>query len=135
MPEILIDTNIIMHLFDTSEPAQTEKSKRLFEAAKSGQITLIIAPPALFEVAWVLKSALKRSNGEALDVLEAITSWPGVKVLDKDKTRQAIALAKQRNSGFADSYLAVTAQDMALAVATFNERHFKKLDVSLYNLQ
>ena len=135
MKEILIDTNVIMRLFDTSEPKQTEKAKRLFEAAQSKEVTLVVAHPVLFEVAWVLRSALKRSSEEILDVLEAIVSWPGVKVLDKDCIKQAIALAKEKGVGFADSYLAVTAMNREYTVATFNEKHFKKLDVVLHELK
>jgi predicted nucleic acid-binding protein len=84
MKEILIDTNVIIRLFDTSsEPGQTAKAKRLFSEAQTGIHLLVVAPPVLFEVAWVLRSSLKWANSEVMDVLEAISSWPGVRVLDK----------------------------------------------------
>ena len=135
MQEILIDTNVILRLFDTtSAPAQTAKVKRLFKAAHSGKLELIIAPPALFEVAWVLRSALKWSNGETLDVLEAIISWSGVRVLDKARVKAALFLGRRHNCGFADSYLAATAKENQWEVATFDEHHFKALDVVLYGI-
>jgi predicted nucleic acid-binding protein len=134
MKNILIDTNILIRLFDASEPSQTEKAKRLFEEAKKGQVSLVIAPPVLFEVAWVLRSAMKKTNEEILDVLEAITSWPGLKTLDSDLAREAIALGRSRKQGFADAYLAATAQQHDLQIATFNENHFKKLSVLLFDL-
>lgn len=135
MQKVLIDTNVIMRLFDTSEPRQTEKSKRLFEAAQSRKVALVIAPPVLFEVAWVLRSALRRSNEDVWNVLEAIINWPGVTVIDKGHVKQAIALGKSKNGGFADSYLAVTAFENEFSVATFDERHFKKLETPLYDLK
>ena len=136
MKEILVDTNVIMRLFDTtSEPAQTAKAKTLFLEARTGRCVLAIAPPVLFEVAWVLRSALKWSNSEVLDVLEAIINWPGVKVFDKDYVKMALSLGRKHNNGFADSYLAVAAKDHNLEVATFNENHFNKLGIELHEMK
>jgi predicted nucleic acid-binding protein len=136
MPEVLIDTNVILRLFDTtSEPEQTAKAKRLFESARSGKIELIVAPPALFEVAWVLRSTLKWPNNEILDILEAITSWPGIRVLDKARVKTALTLGRRNNCGFADSYLAATAKECEWEFATFDERHFRKLETKLYEMK
>jgi len=136
MKEILIDTNVVIRLFDTtSEPKQTTKAKRLFLEAQAGSCLLVVAPPVLFEVAWVLRSSLKWSNSEVLDVLEAIVSWPGVKVPDKELVKTALSLGRKHNNGFADSYLAATARNHNLEVATFDEEHFKKLDVVLYEIE
>ncbi|MCL1876332.1 MAG: PIN domain-containing protein [Synergistaceae bacterium] len=135
MKQILIDTNVIISLFDTiSEPKQTAKAKHLFKEAQNGNYLLVIAPPVLFEVAWVLRSSLKWSNNDVLDILEAIISWPGVKALDKYYAKTAISLGRVNNNGFADSYLAATAKDHGFEVATFNENHFKKLDEVLHEI-
>ena len=135
MKEILIDTNVIIRLFDTtSEPEQTARAKRLFTEAQAKKHILVVAPPVLFEIAWVLRSSLKRSNDEVLDILEAIASWPGVKVLDNEHVKTALSLGRRHNNGFADSYLAVTAKKHGFEVATFDEGHFKKLDVAMHEL-
>jgi len=135
MKEILIDTNIIIRLFDTtSEPKQTAKARRLFSEAQAGNHILFVAPPVLFEVAWVLRSSLKWADSDVLDILEAIVSWPGVKVLDKEHVKKALSIGRRHNNGFADSYLAVTAKTHSLAVATFDEKHFAKLDVALHEI-
>ena len=136
MKEILIDTNVIIRLFDTtSEPKQTAKAKRLFSEAQTGNHLIVIAPPVLFEIAWVLRSSLKWQNNEVLDVLEAIVSWAGVKVLDKEYVKTALSLGRIHNNGFADSYLAVTAKKHSFEVATFDESHFRKLDVVLHDIE
>ncbi|MDR0648326.1 MAG: PIN domain-containing protein [Synergistaceae bacterium] len=136
MRDVLVDTNVILRLFDTiSAPDQTARAKQLFEAAKNGGVRLVIGPPVLFEVAWVLRSALKWSNGDTLDVLEAIIGWRGVKTLDKDYVKQAISLGRETGIGFADSYLAITAIDCGLDVATFNERHFQKCGVDPFVME
>lgn len=134
MKEILVDTNVFLRLFDASEPKQTAKAKALFEGAAQDKRQLVVGPPILFELAWVLKSTLGRPNSEILDVLEAITAWKGLKVIDKEYVKRAIALAKKTKQGFADSYIAVTAQDRGCEVATFNDKHFAKLGADLYSL-
>ena len=136
MKEILVDTNVIVRLFDTtSEPGQTAKAKRLFSEAQAGIHLLVIAPPVLFEVAWVLRSFLKWVNNDVLDVIEAITSWPGVKVLDREYVKTALSLGRKHNSSFADSYLAATAKGNGFEVATFDERHFERLDIVLHEIK
>ena len=132
--EVLVDTNVILRLFDTLEPSHTERSKLLFEEAKSGNLVLLVVPPVLFEIAWYMRGSLKRNNAEVLDVLEAIISWPGVKVPDEKRVRHAIELGRNNNRGFADSYLAAAAFEKNLKMATFNERHFKKFNVALLKI-
>ena len=133
--EVLVDTNVILRLFDTLEPKHTERSKQLFEKARNGQLALVIMPPVLFEVAWYLRGSLKRSNAEVLDVLEAIISWPGVKASDEGLVRRAIELGRDLGGGFADSYLAASAFGKDLKIATFNERHFKKFNVPMLEMK
>jgi len=136
MKEILIDTNVVIRLFDTtSEPGQTAKAKRLFSEAQAGNHLLVVAPPVLFEVAWVLRSSLKWANSEIFGVLEAIVNWPGVKVPDKEHVKTALYLGRRHNNGFADSYLAATAKNHGFEIATFDEEHFKKLDVALHEIE
>jgi Predicted nucleic acid-binding protein, contains PIN domain len=134
MKDVFVDTNVFMRLFETSDPQQTDKAKALFERAAGGGMRLVVGPPVLFELSWVLKSALGRSNSEILDVLEAVVAWKGLKVLDKGYVKQAIHLAKTTKQGFADSYIAVTAQEQGFEVATFNQKHFSKMRVNLYSL-
>jgi predicted nucleic acid-binding protein len=134
MQPILIDTNVFRRLFDLSDQVQTAKVRSLFEKAASGSIALVVAPPVLFELAWVLRSALKRSNEEVLDILEAITVWQGLKVLDYDYVQAAVSLARNKGQSFADAYICVTAQKRDFKVVTFHTRHFDKFGVPLYSL-
>lgn len=130
--EIFIDTNVILRLFDASDPVQTERSKKLFDDAKAGVLRLVVGPPVLFELAWVLHSACGRRNEEVLDVIEALANWSGLSVLDGELVLSAISLARSAGQGFADSYIAVTAKKRGLKVVTYNTRHFSKFDIDLH---
>ena len=135
MQNVLVDTNVFMRLFDLSDQVQTTRSRNLFKKAAAGDITLVVSPPVLFELAWVLRSASKLPNEEVLDVLQAIIAWQGVKISDCDYAQSAITLAREKNQGFADAYLCITAQKQDLKMATFSKEHFSQLVAELYPLE
>ena len=129
-----VDTNVFVRLSVMADNnGQMIQAKRLFEQAQSGKVNLVTGPPVLFEVAWVLGRLYKMTNNEILDFLEAILSFPNLRVLDKDLVISAISLARKRNGSFADSYITVTALRVeADNVATFNKKHFSTLGIELY---
>jgi predicted nucleic-acid-binding protein len=87
-------------------------------------------------VAWVLDGFYKRPHSEILDFLEAILSFPNLRVLDKEQVIATLNVARKTKSTFADSYIAVSSRNIkADNVATFNSRHFLKLGVNLYALE
>jgi predicted nucleic acid-binding protein len=53
-------------------------------------------------------------------------------VLDEEILRGATEIARVTKQGFADSYIAITAQKLRIDVATFNIKHFTKLEIGLY---
>jgi len=125
-----VDTNVFVRLFvATDDETQLKQAKALFMRAQNSQIDLVTGPPVLFEVAWVLGRYYKIANNDILDILEAILSYPNLKVLDKDFVIKTISLARAKGSDFADSYIAISANNIkADNVATFNKKHFSKLD-------
>jgi len=129
-----VDTNVFARLFVVADDeTQLRQAKALFVRAQAGEVNLVTGPPVLFEVAWVLGQRYKVDNDKVLDVLEAILSYPNLRVLDKEQVIAAISLAKVTGSDFADSYIAVSAGNIkADNVATFNEKHFAKLGAKLY---
>jgi predicted nucleic-acid-binding protein len=73
------------------------------------------------------------TNDKILDVLEAILSFPGLRVLDKETVIASISLARETDSSFADSYIVASANSVnADNVATFNRKHFTRLGTKLY---
>jgi predicted nucleic acid-binding protein len=129
-----VDTNVFVRLAVVADDdRQMKQAKRLFEQAQAGNVDLVTGPPVLFEVAWVLGRFYKCSDLEILDFLEAILSFPNLRVLDKEQVMGTLEAARTTKSSFADSYIAVSAKNIkADAVATFNGKHFLKLGVSLY---
>jgi predicted nucleic acid-binding protein len=132
-----VDANVFIRLFaERDNEKQIAQSERLLLAAQKGEIELVTGPPVFFEIAWVLGQRYKIPNDRVLDVLEAILSFPNLRVLDKEQIIATLAMARTRGSDFADSYIAVSANNIkADNIATFNKKHFAKLGAKLYPLE
>ena len=128
-----VDANVFIRLFaDIDNKSQAEKAERLLVKAQRGEVDLVTGPPVFFEIAWVLGQRYKIGNDKVLDILEAILSYPNLRVLDKEQVIEAINIARVTNSVFSDSYIAASARRVqADNVAAFNKRHFAKLGLSI----
>ena len=129
-----VDANVFVRLAVTTDnDRQLTQAKKLFEQTRASNLNLVTGPPVLFEIAWVLDRLYKITNNEILDFLEAILSFPNLKVLDKELVISAISLAREVNGTFADSYIAASARHAeADSIATFNKKHFSRFGINLY---
>ena len=131
-----VDSNIFVRLFVEDDKQQRPLARELLKQAQAGAVDLVTGPPVFFEIAWVLSHTYNVSNDQILDVLEAILSFPGLRVLDRELIISAISLARKVDSAFADSYIAASIRHIhADNVATFNKKHFNKLGVNLHPLE
>ena len=131
-----VDSNVFVRLFVEDDERQRPLARKLFQQAQAGTVDLVTGPPVFFEIAWVLSHTYKVENNKILDVLEAVLSYPNLRVLDKEQVIAAISLAREMDGTFADSYISVSACRVeADNVATFNKKHFSKLGVELYPLE
>jgi len=119
-----VDSNIFVRLFIEDDEQQRSLARKLLKQAQTGAIDLVTGPPVLFEIAWVLSHTYNVPNDQILDVIEAILSFPCLRVLDKELIISTLSLARKANSTFADSYIAASARHIhADNVATFNNKH------------
>jgi predicted nucleic acid-binding protein len=132
-----VDANIFIRLFvEPDDDAQVAQAENLLLKAQRGEIDLVTGPPVFFEIAWVLGYRYKVSDDKILDILEAILTFPKLRVLDKEQVINAIALARDTGGSFADSYIAASARiEKTDSIATFNKKHFEKFGAKLYPLE
>ena len=131
-----VDSNVFVRLFVEDDGQQRHLVRKLLQQTQTGAVDLVTGPPVFFEIAWVLSHTYKVENDKILDVLEAILSYPNLRVLDKEQVIASISLARMTESAFADSYTAVSAGNVkADNVATFNKKHFSKLKAKLYHFE
>lgn len=127
-----VDSNIFLRFFTNDEPAFRDRAERILRRAARGEIELVCGPPVLFEIAWTLCAAYKRTHKDILDVLRAIATCPGVTLADERIVHDALARAEQAGIGFADAYIAAMAAAHGCeGVATFNPADFIKLSAGI----
>jgi predicted nucleic acid-binding protein len=132
---VFVDANVFLRFFTLDDDGQHAQAARLLRRAAAGKMALVAGPPILFELAWVLRSAYGQSREKVLDVLDAITTLPGLQLTDGDLAEEAIDRARQARTEYADAYIAVAAvRSGADRLATFNRRHFEHLGVPLADL-
>ena len=134
MRKYFVDSNVFLRFYSKDDEKQRQQARELWLKAQKKEIELYCGPPVFFEVAWVLDSTYGLSRDEILETLEAMLYTPNLRVLDEETVKDAIKLARTTKQGFADSYIAITAQKLEIGVATFNKQHFSKLEVELYPL-
>jgi len=132
MDRYFVDTNVFLRFFTADDLEQQKKAQEVFQRARAGKIELFCGPPVFFEIAWVLRSCYKIQLTEILDRLEAMLAVPNLHVFDGDRVKQAISLARESNQGYPDAYIAITAKNERLGVASFNRKHFSRLGIKLY---
>ena len=128
----LVDTNVLLR-FLTGQPArQAEASKRLFEAAAAGTISLDVSPVIVAEAMYTLVSFYKVDRIEAAVKVAALLRRRGVKVRDADQVFGALERLQKANVGFADAFLAAGGAEQGVPVATFDRDLVKFKDVTRF---
>ena len=135
MRKYFVDSNVFLRFYSKDDEKQRQQARRILLKAQNKEIELYCGPPVFFEVAWVLDATYGLSRDEILETLETMLYTPNLRVLDEETVKDAIELARASKQGFADSYIAVTALKLKIAVATFNEKHFSKLGTELYPME
>lgn len=135
MKTIFVDTNVFLRFFTTDDEGHHRRAVRLLREAAGGKHVLVTGPPVLFELAWTLRAAYDLPREKVLDVLARLAATPGLQLTDADLVEDALATARASGQEFADAYVAAGARRSgADAIATFNRKHFEKIDVPLHPL-
>jgi len=129
---VFVDANVFLRFFTTDDARQHDRAAELFRLAAARKVALVTGPPVLFEIAWTLRSAYDQPKATVLDVLGAIVALPGLELTDGRTAEEALSLARRSGQEFADAYIvAASRQWGADEIATFNQRHFEKLEATL----
>lgn len=130
-----VDSNIFLRFLTLDDAGHHAKAVRLFETAARGERRLVTGPPVLFELAWTLRAAYKAPRAQVLEILRAVFATPGLTLTDSPLVAEALSLASETESEFADAYIAVASRAAECSgVATFNRKDFAKLGIELAEL-
>jgi predicted nucleic acid-binding protein len=127
-----VDTNVFLRFLTLDDEGHHAKAARLLESAARGERRLVTGPPVLFELAWTLRAAYKVPRAQVLKILKAVFATPNLTLTDSPLVAEALSLASETDSEFADAYIAAASRAAECSgVATFNRNDFAKLGVEL----
>ena len=136
MKKVFLDTNIFIRYLVNDIPDQVDKVEDLFDRAERGEIRLVTGPPVFFEIAWTLKSFYNMNRKRIYGCLRGIIGLQGLEIIDLKIIEEALEIYNQTSADFNDAYIAILSQkNGADSIATFNIRHFRNLNVQLYDFE
>ena len=128
MRSVVADANVFVSFFVERSKAQHEAALALFNAAEEGAIAGVIPQSVVFEVVYVLQSQYGLTARQAATVVDAVTKFPGMEIVDDCPWRRVLELWPDTLSGLTDAAIvAVASTNRYDAVATFDRKLANKL--------
>lgn len=126
---VFVDTNVFLRFFVKDVETQYERARSLFEKAESGKIKLETSELVIAEIVWVLESFYEFARKEITDVLATLLASRNLKIASHARINAAVDLYSSGNMDFIDAYnMAFIKSKEYAKVATFDIKHFKKID-------
>ena len=129
MRSVVADANVFVSFFVERNKAQQEAALALLGAAEEGQVAGVIPQSVVFEIVYVLQSQYGLTPRQAATVVDAVTKFPGMQIVDDCPWKRVLELWPDRLSGLTDAAIvALATTNRYDAVATFDRKLVNKLD-------
>jgi predicted nucleic acid-binding protein len=126
---VFVDTNVFLRFFVRDVENLYERARVLFEKAEAGKIKLETNELVIAEIVWVLESFYGFTRKEISEVLLTLLASRNLKIAGHAKISHAVELYASGNMDFIDAYnIAYMRAKEYSKVATFDSRHFKKVE-------
>jgi predicted nucleic acid-binding protein len=122
----LVDTNVLLRFLSGQPAPQAAAAKKLFACAAEGEVVLEVSPVIVAEAFYTLHSFYGVERKTAADKLAILLQQHGVRLREASAVLSALSLIQTVSIGFADAYLAASANEEKLSFASF-DRDFDKL--------
>jgi predicted nucleic-acid-binding protein len=111
-----LDTNVLLRLFTSDQPAQTVATRRLLE--ESGPGSFRVTNILLVELVWALISHYEADAAEVIDILEQLLGREELVFESRSATMTALLWFSNGKADFAD-YLMAALNEEAGAAPTY----------------
>ena len=126
MTRYVVDTNVFLRFLLKDNKKYFSQAKKYFLQAKEGKIILILLPPVVFEIDYVLKGVYSLSRQESAKILSFLVKSPDLEVEERKILIEAIEKYKKINIDLVDIYLATAAKQQKAKMLSF-DKDFKKI--------
>jgi predicted nucleic acid-binding protein len=126
---VVADANVLVSFFVERNKAQQEAALALLNAAEEGEIAGFIPQSIVFEIVYVLQSQYGLTSRQAATVVDAVTKFPGMQIVDDCPWKRVLELWPDPLSGLTDAaIIALAVTNRYDAVATFDRKLANKLE-------
>ena len=128
MRGVVVDANVFVSFFVERHEAQRTAARQLLQSAEDGTIAAAVPQSVVFEVAYVLQSQYGVTGARLAAVVHAVTTFPGVQIVDECSWKHLLEIWPDRIGGLADATIvAVATIGRYESVATFDHKLAKRL--------
>ena len=126
MIKYIVDANIFLRFLLKDNKKYFNQARKYFTQAKECKITLILLPPVVFEIDYVLKGVYSLSRQESANILSSLVKSPDLEVKERKILIETIEKYKKVNVDLVDIYLFVVAKQQKAKILSF-DKDFKKI--------
>lgn len=128
MRSVVADANVFVSFFVERNKAQQDAAQALLAAAEEGEIAGVIPQSVIFEIVYVLQSQYGLTSRQAANVVDAVTKFPGMQIVDDCPWKRLLRIWPDPLSGLTDAAIvALATTNRYDAVATFDRKLANKL--------
>jgi predicted nucleic acid-binding protein len=125
---VVADANVFVSFFVERNKTQQDAALRLLAAAEEGEVAGIIAQSVVFEIVYVLQSQYNLTPRQLVTVVDAVTAFPGMQIVDDCPWKRILEIWPDPFSGLTDAaVVALATSNRYDAVATFDRKLANKL--------
>ena len=129
MRSVVADANVFVSFFVERNKAQQEAALALLSAAEEGEIAGVIPQSVIFEIVYVLQSQYGLTSRQAATVVDAVTKFPGMQIVDDCPWKRVLEIWPDPLSGLTDAAMvALATTNRYDAVATFDRKLSNRLE-------
>ncbi|MGZ5441091.1 MAG: PIN domain-containing protein [Thermoanaerobaculia bacterium] len=129
MRTVIADANVFVSFFVERNKAQQDAALHLLAAAEEDEVAGVIPQSVVFDIVYVLQSQYGLTSRQAATVVDAITRFPGMKIVDDCPWKRVLELWPDPLSGLTDATIvALAVTNRYDTVATFDRKLANKLE-------
>lgn len=126
----IVDTNVLVRFLTGQPPDMAEDARALVAAADSGEVVLEVLPLIVAETVYTLESFYGMDRRAVASKLKELLQSRGMKPHERDRVLDALQRHHDVHVHFADAYLAASAAETKLSIASFDHDLDKFRDIS-----
>jgi len=131
-PRFHLDSNILLRFLTGTPPDLAAAASTLIQSAERNEVLLDLSPLVLAETSFTLESFYKRPRREVAETLAKVVNRSGVRLADRDRMLEALARVQATGVHLVDAYLAASAAETKLPVASFDRDFDRFKDVTRF---